>query len=226
MPRVLYVVAVFLAAISVSVDSFAQVATCSVRRQVISEVWRVSESGEIVDHVEEGLVNYDPGEFSFTAEAVVAGAGCSASHGMNWVYGDSAVVATGIHSLEISQSEEGIHRWFTTKVIVDGHFTAISNFELSYSGVASGGEVHVLQVERDDGFAFEKRFPFNGGEFSYTRPVLEAGEYEFSIALIDNYNGSDACIRTASSDFMFSIKPAEDVGVGNGEWGMVKAIYR
>ena len=179
MSRILYVAAALVAAISISVDSVAQVTTCSVRRRVIAKVWKVSESGDIVDLVEEGFVNRDAGDFAFTAEAAVVGAGCSASHSMNWVIGESAVAATGIHSLEINQAEEGVHRWFHTSVTVDGNFTTTANSEFSYSGIAFGGKVHVLFIERGDGFSVEERFPVSGGEFSYISPTLEPGEYEF-----------------------------------------------
>ena len=119
MPRIL-LAAALLAAIFISVDSVAQITNCSVRRRVVAKVWRVSEAGDIVDLVEEGFANRDPGDFAFTAEAVVEGAGSLASHSMNWVIGDSTVAATGIHSLEISQSVENIHRRFYASVMVDG----------------------------------------------------------------------------------------------------------
>ena len=226
MPRVLIATAALLAAISISVDSVAQVTTCSVRRRVVAKVGRISESGDIVDLVEEGFTNSDPGYFAFTAEAAVEGARSSASHSMNWVIGDSAVAATGIHSLEISQSVEDIQRYFYASVMVYGNFTTTSNFEFSYSGVAFGGEAHVLQIERGDGFSVSKRFPISGGEFSYISPALEPGEYEYFFAIVDHYNGSGAFTRAASSEFRVAITPAGYVGVENRMWGMIKAQYR
>lgn len=225
MPKNLYVAAAIIVAISMSVDSIAQVTTCSVRRRVSAKVWRISDSGEIFDRVEDGDTNRDLGDFAFTAEAAVVGASSSASHSMNWVFGDGVVAATGAHLLEISQSEEGVHRGFSTSVMVDGYFTTTSNTEISYSGVAVGGFAHVIQIERGDGFLLEGRFPVSGGEFSYTSPVLEPGEYQLFIALVDNYDGSDAFSREASSDFGLTITLSDGVEVENNAWGMVKALY-
>lgn len=225
MPRTFYVTAALIAAICMSVESIAQVTDCSIRRRVVAKVWRVSESGDIFDLVEEGFVNRELGDFSFTAEAIVDGAGSSASHSMNWVIGDSVVEAIGNHALGISQSEEGVLRWFSASVMVDGSFTTTSDSEFSYSGVALGGEVHVLQIEREDGFALEKHFPVNGGDFEYISPVLEPGEYEFFFAIVDDHNGSDAFSRDAICDFRVGITPIDGLAEKSKAWGLVKALY-